>query len=128
MPDSDPRIRLLHMRDYARKVVLLAAGKDKTDLEEDEVVSPDGFPLHVIPDSPLGLVRCRNLHANQLPALQRLQSLAFDFGTSAYAEDRASLPLDGLLRRPRHRALLINPGPFNVLGETGLVQKTRPDP
>jgi uncharacterized protein with HEPN domain len=37
MPNSDPRIRLLHMRDYARKIVFLAAGRDKTDLEEDEV-------------------------------------------------------------------------------------------
>jgi uncharacterized protein with HEPN domain len=37
MPDSDPKIRLLHMRDYARKIVSLAVGKEKSDLEEDEV-------------------------------------------------------------------------------------------
>lgn len=37
MPNSDPQVRLLHMRDYARKVVSLAAGKEKADLEEDEM-------------------------------------------------------------------------------------------
>ena len=31
-------------------------------------------------------------------SLQRLQSLAFGFGTFAYAKDQASLPLDGLLK------------------------------
>jgi hypothetical protein len=38
------------------------------------------------------------VHANTLLALQRLQSLAFGFGTFAYAKDRASLPHDGLLK------------------------------
>jgi uncharacterized protein with HEPN domain len=37
MSDSDPRVRLLHMRDYARKIVFFAAGKEKADLEADEV-------------------------------------------------------------------------------------------
>jgi hypothetical protein len=50
-------------------------------------------------------LRCRNLPANTLIPLQRLHSLAFGFGTSAYAEDRASSPHDGLLRRPRPHAL-----------------------
>jgi hypothetical protein len=54
---------------------------------------------------PLDWWRYRNLLTNTLLALRRLQSLAFGFGTSAYAEDRASLPHDGLLRRSRHRAL-----------------------
>jgi hypothetical protein len=37
-------------------------------------------------------------------SLQRLKSLAFDFGTFAYAKGRASLSLDGLLRKTRHHA------------------------
>jgi uncharacterized protein with HEPN domain len=37
MSDNDPEIRLFHMRDYARKIVTLAAGKEKADLEEDEM-------------------------------------------------------------------------------------------
>ena len=37
MPDNDPKIRLLHMRDYARKIVSLTAGKEKSNLEEDEI-------------------------------------------------------------------------------------------
>ena len=32
-------------------------------------------------------------------SLQRLQSLAFGFGTFTYAKDQASLPLDGLLEQ-----------------------------
>jgi mono/diheme cytochrome c family protein len=76
--------------------------------------------------------KCRSLHTNTLVTLLRLQllgltsppprtksveppllahrvgwlRLAFGFGTSAHAEDRASLPHDGLLRRLRHHALL----------------------
>jgi len=37
MPDNDPRVRLFHMRDYARKIVSLSTGKDKAYLEEDEI-------------------------------------------------------------------------------------------
>ena len=48
----------------------------------------------------------QNSILSQLLTLRRLHSLAFGFGTSAYAQDRASLPLDGLLRRPRHHTLL----------------------
>jgi len=36
--------------------------------------------------------------SNTLISLQLLQSLAFGFGTFAYAKDRASSPLDGLFR------------------------------
>ncbi len=37
-------------------------------------------------------------YTNTLVPLQRLHSLAFGFGTFAYAKDRASLPHDGLLK------------------------------
>jgi len=48
--------------------------------------------------------------ANALIALQRLHSLAFGFGTFAYAKDQASSPRDGLLRKTRHHALItLNP-------------------
>jgi hypothetical protein len=40
-------------------------------------------------------------------SLQRLHSLALDFGTFAFAKDQASLPLDGLLRKTQHHALII---------------------
>ncbi|MBA4418441.1 MAG: hypothetical protein C0392_11130 [Syntrophus sp. (in: bacteria)] len=46
-------------------------------------------------------------HANTLITLQRLQSLAFGFGTFADAKDQASLPHDGLLRKTRHHAPMI---------------------
>jgi hypothetical protein len=38
MSDRDPMVRLLHMRDYAAKIGTLIAGKDKADLEQDEVL------------------------------------------------------------------------------------------
>jgi hypothetical protein len=41
---------------------------------------------------------CRLPSTNTLLTLQRLQSLAFGFGTFASAKDRASSPLDGLLK------------------------------
>ena len=44
----------------------------------------------------------RKVIISQVLALQRLQSLAFGFGTFAYAKDQASSPLDGLLRKTRH--------------------------
>jgi hypothetical protein len=48
---------------------------------------------------------------NTLIALQRLHSLAFGFGTFAYAKDQASLPHDGLLKE--------NPPPLPI-NYTGL--------
>ena len=38
MPDRDSQVRLYHMRDYANKIGTLVAGKNKEDLEEDEVL------------------------------------------------------------------------------------------
>jgi len=38
MPDRDPQVRLYHMRDYASKIGTLIVGKNKEDLEEDEVL------------------------------------------------------------------------------------------
>ncbi len=32
----DPKVRLLHMRDYARKAVLMARGQTRNDLDRDE--------------------------------------------------------------------------------------------
>jgi hypothetical protein len=40
-------------------------------------------------------------------SLQRLYSLAFNFGTFASAKDQSSSFLDGLLRNTRHAALTI---------------------
>jgi len=37
MSDRDPAVRLLHMRDYASKIVSLTTGKKKIDLEKDEI-------------------------------------------------------------------------------------------
>ncbi len=36
MSKRDPRIRLLHMRDYAAKAISLAAGQTRQDLDDDE--------------------------------------------------------------------------------------------
>jgi hypothetical protein len=52
----------------------------------------------------------RAFPANTLFALQRRPSLAFGYGTFAYAKDQASLPLDGLLKEYPPYALMINPG------------------
>ena len=41
---------------------------------------------------------CRAFPANTLIRSSGTHSLAFGFGTFAYAKDRASLPLDGLLK------------------------------
>jgi len=38
MSSRDPIVRLLHMREYARKIVALTTEKSKADLEEDEVL------------------------------------------------------------------------------------------
>ena len=38
MPDRDPQVRLYHMRDYASKIGTLVVGKNKEDLEGDEVL------------------------------------------------------------------------------------------
>ena len=36
MSRRDPTVRLLHMRDYARKAVAMAAGQTREDLDDDE--------------------------------------------------------------------------------------------
>jgi uncharacterized protein with HEPN domain len=38
MSKHDPKIRLLHMRDFAQKAVQLTEGKTRADLEQDEVL------------------------------------------------------------------------------------------
>lgn len=38
MPRRDPRVRLLHMRDYARKAVARAKGQTRDDLDSDETL------------------------------------------------------------------------------------------
>jgi hypothetical protein len=52
--------------------------------------------------------------ANTLLALLRLQSLAFGFGTFAYAKDQASLPHDGLLKDNPPPVRGTYPGLFNA--------------
>ena len=37
MSNRDPMVRLLHMRDYATRIISLTAGKSKNDLEKDEI-------------------------------------------------------------------------------------------
>lgn len=37
MPQRDSMVRLLHMRDFARKAVEMAADRKRTDLDEDEM-------------------------------------------------------------------------------------------
>ena len=39
MPEHDPTIRLLHMRDYVRKAIAVIEGKTRDDLEKDEIRS-----------------------------------------------------------------------------------------
>ena len=36
MPRRDPKVRLLHMRDYARKAVSMVKGQTRNDLDSDE--------------------------------------------------------------------------------------------
>jgi len=36
MPRRDPKVRLLHMRDYARKAVAMIEGQTRDDLDSDE--------------------------------------------------------------------------------------------
>jgi len=36
MPKHDPKVRLLHMRDYARKAVAMVEGQTRNDLDSDE--------------------------------------------------------------------------------------------
>lgn len=38
MSRRDPKLRLLHMRDFARKAIELTRGKTRADLENDEVL------------------------------------------------------------------------------------------
>jgi len=38
MPEHDPTIRLLHMRDYVRKAITVIEGKTRDDLEKDEIL------------------------------------------------------------------------------------------
>ncbi len=38
MSRRDPRVRLLHMRDFARKAIQLIEGKSRSDLEDDDVL------------------------------------------------------------------------------------------
>jgi uncharacterized protein with HEPN domain len=38
MSKHDPKVRLLHMRDFAQKAVQLTAEKTRADLEQDEVL------------------------------------------------------------------------------------------
>lgn len=38
MSSRDPMVRLLHMRDYAKKAMTMASGKKRTDLYEDEML------------------------------------------------------------------------------------------
>ena len=36
MPNHDPKVRLLHMRDHARKAVAMVEGQARRDLDSDE--------------------------------------------------------------------------------------------
>jgi uncharacterized protein with HEPN domain len=38
MSDHDPQVRLLHMRDYARKITSLVEDKNKEDFQNDEIL------------------------------------------------------------------------------------------
>lgn len=38
MPEHNPTIRLLHMRDYVRKAIAVIEGKTRDDLEKDEIL------------------------------------------------------------------------------------------
>ena len=38
MPEHDPTIRLLHMRDYVRKAIAVLEGKTRDDLEKDDIL------------------------------------------------------------------------------------------
>ena len=38
MSKHDPKVRLLHMRDFAQKAVQLTKGKTRADVEHDEVL------------------------------------------------------------------------------------------
>ena len=62
--------------------------------------------------------------ANTLVTLQRLHSLAFGFGTSAYAKDRASLPHDGLLKDNQPPLPINHFGLFNA-GFASVAQPNR---
>jgi len=37
MPRRDPRVRLLHMRDYTREALEMAAGRSRSDLDTDRM-------------------------------------------------------------------------------------------
>ena len=38
MTKRDPRVRLLHMRDFARKAIEMAAGRTRSELESNEML------------------------------------------------------------------------------------------
>ena len=38
MPKRDPKVRLLHMRDYARKAVAMSKGRSRHDIDADEML------------------------------------------------------------------------------------------
>ena len=40
MPNHDPLVRLLHMRDYAKQAVQMASGKSREELDK---IIPAGF-------------------------------------------------------------------------------------
>jgi len=39
MSSRDPKVRLLHMRDHARKAVEMTQGRNRSELEKDEMLS-----------------------------------------------------------------------------------------
>ena len=39
MSSRDPRIRLLHMRDHARKAVEMTQGRDRSELQDNDMLS-----------------------------------------------------------------------------------------
>ena len=39
MSSRDPRVRLLHMRDHAKKALEMTQGRDRSELEENEMLS-----------------------------------------------------------------------------------------
>jgi hypothetical protein len=63
--------------------------------------------------------------ANTLISLQRLQSLAFGFGTFAYAKDRASSPHDGLLRESPTPMLLYNVTGYSIFSVNSHTQNQK---
>ena len=63
MPQRDPMVRLLHMRDYARKAVDMASGRERTHLDKDEMFQLALTPTHHTPLNHSRLVFHDNLRA-----------------------------------------------------------------